>query len=134
MDNLIKAFNDNRNTGMGELRVAGPNRVKVFNGCGSHYRVETELEIGTTIIIDKIAPSENSHSTFGHINYIVKTGSTTKSWLRANCWISLASNNLVPDSFMKETSSNYSTNDNGTRRTRIVKAPNREEYAWEDFD
>ena len=140
MNNLIKAFNDNRNTGIGELRVAGPYKVKVFNGWGSHYIVETELEIGTNIVIDKVAPSENSHSTFGHINYIIRKDGTTESWSRANYWISLASSNLVPELFRKETNSNYSTNDNGTRRTRIVKTPNEEEYdwekeyAWENFD
>ena len=131
MHNLIKAFNDNRNTGIGELRVAGPYKVKVFNGCGSHYGVVTELEKDTTIIIDKIAPSENSHSTFGHINYIVRKDGITEPCSRANRWISLASNNLVPVSFVKEINSNYSTNDNVT--TRITKAPNRE-YACEDFN
>ena len=100
MHNLIKAFTDNRNTGIGELRVAGPYRVKVFNGCGSHYGVEIELEKGTVIVIDKVAPSENSHSTFGHINYIVRTDGTTEICSRVNRWISLASNNLAPKSFM----------------------------------
>ena len=133
MNNLIKAFNDNRNTGIGELRVAGPYKVKVFNGCGSHYGVVEELEKGTNIVIDKIAPSENSHSTFGHINYIVRKDGTTEC-SRANYWISLASSNLVPELFREETNSNYSTNDNETKRTRISKTPYREEYACEDFD
>lgn len=127
MCNLIKAFNDNRNTGMGELRVIGPYKVKVFNGCGSNYGVVTDLEKDTTIIIDKIAQSENSHSTFGHLNYIVRKDGITEPWSRVNCWISLASNNLVPKSFMRETSSN----DNATKR--MTKASNRE-YACEDFN
>ena len=131
MCNLIKAFNDNRNTGIGELRVIGPYKVKVFNGCGSNYGVVADLEKDTTIIIDKIAQSENSHSTFGHLNYIVRKDGITEPWSRVNCWISLASNNLVPKSFMRETSSNYSTNDNATKR--MTKASNRE-YACEDFN
>ena len=130
MHNLVKAFTGNRNTGVGTLRVAGPYRVKVFNGCGSHYGVETELEKGTTIVIDKIAPSENSHSTFGHINYIIRPNGTAEPWAGENRWISLASNNLVPESYNKLINK-YSTNDDGT--TRIIKAPNRE-YACEDFN
>lgn len=132
MHNLIKAFANNRNAGIGTLRVAGPYRVKVFNGCGSHYGVETELEKGSTIVIDRTGPSENSHSTFGHINYIIREDGTVESWMRANRWVSLASNNLVPEFFTKELKSNCS--DNNDRQVRIMtKTPNRE-YACEDFN
>lgn len=102
MKNLIKEFDNNHNVGLGKLRVAGPYRVKVFNGCGSNYQIVDELEKNTVIYIDRIAPSENSHSTFGHIDSIARTDGTFQSWFQVNRWISLASNNLVPESFTRE--------------------------------
>ena len=101
LKNLIEQFNDNHNVGTGMLTVTGPYKVKVFDGCGSHYGVAMELDKGVVICIDRIAPSENSRSIFGHVSHVVHPDKGVSVTKTANWWISLASNNLTPDSYTK---------------------------------